>query len=54
MSEPPKPLTPEQRIKEREVQLNEERPHLSLECKTPDAVHRASLASQQRLASSPE
>jgi putative transposase len=29
---------------------NEERPHLSLECKTPDAVHRASLANQGRLA----
>lgn len=26
---------------------NERRPHLSLECKTPDAVHRASIASQQ-------
>lgn len=32
---------------------NEARPHLSLECKTPDAVHRASLASQDRLAISP-
>jgi len=32
---------------------NEERPHLSLECKTPDAVHRASIASQRRLAFSP-
>ena len=33
---------------------NEERPHLSLECKTPDAVHRASLAAQGRLAIGPE
>jgi putative transposase len=32
---------------------NERRPHLSLECKTPDAVHRASLASQMRLEFSP-
>jgi putative transposase len=32
---------------------NEERPHLSLECKTPDAVHRASIASQQRLEFTP-
>jgi putative transposase len=32
---------------------NEERPHLSLKCKTPDAVHRASLASQLRLEFSP-
>lgn len=32
---------------------NEARPHLSLECKTPDAVHRASLASQGRLEISP-
>lgn len=32
---------------------NQERPHLSLECKTPDAVHRASLASQMRLEFSP-
>ncbi len=28
---------------------NQERPHLSLQCKTPDAVHRASLSSQLRL-----
>jgi transposase InsO family protein len=33
---------------------NERRPHLSLKFKTPDAVHRASLASQLRLAFSPE
>ena len=33
---------------------NEQRPHLSLQCKTPDAVHRASLAAQRRLATSPE
>ena len=33
---------------------NEERPHLSLQCKTPDAVHRASLAAQGRLGISPE
>ena len=32
---------------------NKRRPHLSLECKTPDAVHRASLASQVRLEISP-
>ena len=35
------------------AEYNEERPHLSLECKTPDAVHRASIASQRRLAFSP-
>lgn len=32
---------------------NQRRPHLSLEYKTPDAVHRASLASQPRLEFSP-
>jgi transposase InsO family protein len=32
---------------------NERRPHLSLKYKTPDAVHRASLASPQRLELSP-
>ncbi|WP_284407735.1 integrase core domain-containing protein, partial [Acidovorax sp. SUPP3434] len=32
---------------------NEQRPHLSLEYKTRDAVHRASLASQLRLGFSP-
>lgn len=33
---------------------NERRPHLSLEFDTPDAVHRASLAAQRRLAIKPE
>jgi putative transposase len=33
---------------------NENRPHLSLEYKTPDAVHRASLAAQRQLATRPE
>jgi transposase InsO family protein len=32
---------------------NQDRPHLSLEYKTPDAVHRASLASLRRLEISP-
>jgi putative transposase len=32
---------------------NEQRPHLSLEYKTPDAMHRASLASQLRLGFNP-
>ena len=32
---------------------NESRPHLSLKCKMPDAVHRASLASQLGLKISP-
>ena len=32
---------------------NEKRPHLSLKYKTPEAVHRASLASQKRLDLSP-
>jgi putative transposase len=33
---------------------NQERPHLSLKYKTPDAIHRASLASQERLEISSE
>jgi putative transposase len=33
---------------------NENRPHLSLEYETPDAIHRASLAAQRQLATSPE
>jgi putative transposase len=33
---------------------NEERPHLSLEYETPDAMHRASLAAQRQLATRPE
>lgn len=33
---------------------NEARPHLSLECKTPDAIHRVSLAAQTQLATKPE
>jgi putative transposase len=41
-------------VKESVRIYNEQRPHLSLQCKTPDAVHRASLAAQRRLAISPE
>jgi putative transposase len=33
---------------------NEERPHLSLEYETPDAIHRASLAAQRQSAIRPE
>lgn len=36
-------------VRESVRMYNEQRPHLSLEYKTPDAVHRASLASQLRL-----
>ena len=40
-------------VRESVRMYNEQRPHLSLEYKTPDAVHRASLASQLRLGLSP-
>lgn len=33
---------------------NERRPHLSLKYKTPDAIHRASLAASRQLATKPE
>jgi putative transposase len=33
---------------------NQARPHLSLKYKTPDAIHRASLAAQKQLATRPE
>jgi putative transposase len=43
-----------QMVKESVRLYNEARPHLSLEYKTPDAVHRASLAAQRRPATKSE
>jgi putative transposase len=45
----PKDLLQARQLVEEAVQIyNQERPHLSLQMKTPDAVHRASMAGQSR------
>jgi putative transposase len=43
-----------QMVRESVRLYNERRPHLSLKYKTPDAMHRASLAAQRQLANRPE